>query len=93
MRRLRRIKILATLGPASSDSAMIRRVHREHVMALAGPRALLMQAAHPVAFAGFFAHTGALDDPYARLERTANVMNAGPKSSWGGQGRPAGELM
>ena len=27
-----------------------------------------MQAAHPVAFAGFFAHTGALDDPYARLQ-------------------------
>src|SRR5271156_143379 len=26
MRRLRRIKILATLGPASSDSAMIRRL-------------------------------------------------------------------
>ena len=26
MRRLRRIKILATLGPVSSDSAMIRRL-------------------------------------------------------------------
>jgi hypothetical protein len=26
MRRLRRIKILATLGPASSDSAMVRRL-------------------------------------------------------------------
>lgn len=56
------------------DSAIIRRVHREHVMALAGPRALLMQAAHPVAFAGFFAHTGALDDPYARLDRTARIV-------------------
>ena len=33
-------------------------------------------AAHPVAFAGFFAHTGALDDPYARLRRTATVMDA-----------------
>ncbi len=54
--------------------AIIRRVHREHVMALAGPRALLMQAAHPVAFAGFFAHTGALDDPYARLDRTARIV-------------------
>ena len=30
---------------------------------LSGPRALLVMAAHPVAFAGFFAHTGALDDP------------------------------
>src|SRR5438270_5102909 len=56
------------------DDAMIRRVHREHVMALAGPRALLMQAAHPVAFAGFFAHTGALDEPYERLNRTARIV-------------------
>ena len=44
-------------------------------MALSGPRTLLMQAAHPVAFAGFFAHTGALDEPYERLSRTAQVMN------------------
>jgi uncharacterized protein (DUF2236 family) len=57
------------------DDAVIRRVHREHVVALSGPRALLMQAAHPVAFAGFFASTGALADPYARLERTAAAMN------------------
>ena len=42
------------------------------VVAFAGPRALLMQAAHPVAFAGFFAATTALDDPYPRLERTAH---------------------
>ena len=54
---------------------MIRRVHREQVVALNGPRALLMQAAHPVAFAGFFMSTGALDDPYARLRRTADVLN------------------
>jgi uncharacterized protein (DUF2236 family) len=56
------------------DDAIIRRVHREHVMALAGPRALLLQAAHPVAFAGFFAHTGALDEPYERLHRTAQII-------------------
>ena len=54
---------------------MIRRVHREQIIALSGPRALLMQAAHPVAFAGFFRSTGALDDPYARLRRTANVLH------------------
>ena len=34
-----------------------------------------MQATHPVAFAGFFAHTGALDEPYERLNRTAQVMD------------------
>jgi uncharacterized protein (DUF2236 family) len=57
------------------DSSMLRRVHREFAVALSGPRALLMQAAHPVAFEGFFAHTGALDEPYERLRRTAEVMD------------------
>lgn len=57
------------------DDAVIRRVHREQMAALAGPRALLMQAAHPVAFAGFFAHTGALDEPYERLHRTAQAVD------------------
>lgn len=58
-----------------TERSMIRRVHRESVVALNGPRALLMQAAHPVAFAGFFMSTGALHDPYARLKRTADVLN------------------
>lgn len=69
-----------TIHPATtgyfSDDSMIRRVHREHIVALAAPRALLMQAAHPVAFAGFFMSTGALDDPYRRLHRTARVLDA-----------------
>src|SRR5689334_24408357 len=66
----------AMMGGYFHDGSMVRRVHRESVVALSGPRALLMQAAHPVAFAGFFAHTGALDDPYARLRRTATVLDA-----------------
>jgi uncharacterized protein (DUF2236 family) len=57
------------------DDSMIRRVHREHAVALSGARSLLMQAAHPVAFTGFFMSTGSLDDPYARLQRTARVMD------------------
>jgi len=57
------------------DSSMLRRVHRELAVAISGPRALLMQAAHPVAFEGFFAHSGALDEPYERLRRTAEVMS------------------
>ena len=57
------------------DSSMLRRVHRETAVAISGPRALFMQAAHPVAFEGFFAHTGALDTPYERLRRTAQVMD------------------
>jgi uncharacterized protein (DUF2236 family) len=62
------------------DDALIRRVLREYVVALSGPRALLMMAAHPVAFEGFFMSTGALDDPYARLQRTAVVMD---EITWG----------
>jgi len=58
-----------------NDDSMLRRVIREQVVGLSGPRALLMQAAHPVAFAGFFAHTGALDEPYQRLARTAQVLD------------------
>ena len=58
-----------------TDDSMLRRVIREQVVGLSGPRALLMQAAHPVAFAGFFAHTGALDEPYERLSRTALVLD------------------
>jgi uncharacterized protein (DUF2236 family) len=57
-----------------TNESMIRQVQRESVVALSGPRTLLMQAAHPVAFTGFFAHTGAMDDPYARLQRTVRVL-------------------
>jgi uncharacterized protein (DUF2236 family) len=66
---------VAAPGYFSDDSA-IRRVYRERALVLAGPRALLMQAAHPLAVSGLLAHTEALDEPYERLERTAEVMSA-----------------
>src|SRR6476469_7635804 len=56
--------------------SLLREVVSHRLTARSGPRALLVMAAHPVAFQGFFAHTGALDDPYARLARTAQVMDA-----------------
>lgn len=56
------------------DDAVIRRVYREHVMVIAGSRALLMQAAHPVAWAGFYAQTASKDEPYERLHRTAQIV-------------------
>lgn len=58
-----------------TDDSIIRRVMRERALALSGPRALLMQAAHPLAVSGLLAHSSALDDPYERLARTAQVMN------------------
>jgi uncharacterized protein (DUF2236 family) len=66
---------MITMAGYFTDDSIIRNVHREQVVALSGPRALLMQAAHPVAFAGFFISTGALEDPYPRLRRTANVLH------------------
>jgi uncharacterized protein (DUF2236 family) len=63
-----------------TDDSPLRQVTREWIVAFSGPRALLMQAAHPVAFVGFFAHTGALADPYARLRRTAEVLDT---IAWG----------
>jgi uncharacterized protein (DUF2236 family) len=59
-----------------TDASMLRRMHRERAMVLAGPRALLMQAAHPLAVSGLLAHSTGLEDPYDRLARTAEVMSA-----------------
>lgn len=58
-----------------TDQSMLRRVNRERAMILAGPRALLMQAAHPLAVSGLLAHSTGLDEPYDRLARTAEVMS------------------
>jgi uncharacterized protein (DUF2236 family) len=54
---------------------MLRRIHRERAVALSGPRALLMQATHPLAVAGLLAHSSGMDEPYDRLARTAQVMS------------------
>jgi uncharacterized protein (DUF2236 family) len=40
-----------------TDDSMLRRVNRERALTLAGPRALLMQAAHPLAVSGLLAHS------------------------------------
>src|SRR5215211_7368404 len=61
-------------GYFASDS-MLRRVQGERVVMLSGPRALLMQAAHPLAVEGLLAHSSALDEPYERLARTAEIMD------------------
>jgi uncharacterized protein (DUF2236 family) len=62
-------------GYFQADS-LVRRIHGERIVGLGGPRALLMQAAHPLAVSGLLAHSGSLDEPYERLARTARVMNA-----------------
>jgi uncharacterized protein (DUF2236 family) len=57
------------------DTSILRRIHRERALALSGPRALLMQAAHPLAVAGLLAHTTGLEEPYERLARTARTLS------------------
>src|SRR5918997_4962637 len=65
------------IGMASyfTDSSMLRIVHRERAVALSGPRALLMQAAHPLAVSGLLAHSTGFEEPYERLARTAETMS------------------
>jgi uncharacterized protein (DUF2236 family) len=57
------------------DASMFRKINRERAIALSGPRALLMQAAHPLAVFGLLAHSSAMEAPYDRLARTAETMN------------------
>src|ERR1700749_5358739 len=68
------------------DTSLLRQVVGHRLTRLSGPRALLVMAAHPVAFAGFFAHTGALEDPYERLRRTGQVLDL---IAWGESREPA----
>src|SRR3712207_4646194 len=71
---LRRVP-LGVVASYFTDDSMLRVVHRERAVALSGPRALLMQAAHPLAVSGLLAHSTAIDEPYDRLARTAAIMD------------------
>jgi len=46
------------------------RVHGDPAMLVAGVRALLLQAVHPLVMAGFHANTRYREDPWGRLQRT-----------------------
>jgi uncharacterized protein (DUF2236 family) len=46
------------------------RIHGDPAMAVAGFRALLLQAVHPLVMAGFDANSGFRADPWGRLRRT-----------------------
>jgi uncharacterized protein (DUF2236 family) len=58
-----------------NPGSMIRRIHGERAVAISGARALLMQAAHPLAVFGLLSHSSALEEPYDRLARTAETMS------------------
>ncbi|HEX8065043.1 MAG TPA: oxygenase MpaB family protein [Thermoleophilaceae bacterium] len=55
--------------------SVLRRVHGERVVGvLYGQRALLVQACHPLAFAGLTANTHGREAPFRRLAHTAKTM-------------------
>jgi uncharacterized protein (DUF2236 family) len=61
------VKDQGLYGPGS----VTWRVHADPAMALAGLRALLLQAVHPLAMAGVAEHSDFQEDPWGRLFRTA----------------------
>jgi uncharacterized protein (DUF2236 family) len=63
-----------TDGFFPADS-MVRRLHRERVVAFSGLRALLMQACEPLGVVGFEQHSIIFDDPRTRLLRTDERMS------------------
>ena len=56
------------------EDAAIRRIACESVLMLGGPRALLMQAAHPLVAAGIVDHSRFRQDPWRRLARTMAAL-------------------
>ena len=60
-------------GGFTPESA-IWRISREWVLMLGGGRALLMQAAHPLALAGVMEHSDFAAGPWTRLERTMEAV-------------------
>jgi uncharacterized protein (DUF2236 family) len=61
-------------GFFGADS-MVRRLHRERVVAFSGLRALLMQACDPLGVVGFERHSIIFEDPRTRLLRTDERMS------------------
>ena len=57
-----------------SPESVFWRVNREGLMVLAGPRALLLELAHPLVAAGVAAHSNFRRDSLGRLYRTMRMM-------------------
>ena len=65
-----------TDGGLFGPDSVTWRVHAEPTMLLAGVRALLLQALHPLAMAGVAQHSAFREDPWGRLRRTAEYLGA-----------------
>ncbi|MGB0148078.1 MAG: oxygenase MpaB family protein, partial [Ilumatobacteraceae bacterium] len=56
------------------DNAPIRTVHLDASMFIGGIRALLLQSLHPLAMTGVAQHSDYKNDPWGRLQRTADFL-------------------
>lgn len=73
----RAVELFDAEGPRWFDEdAPIRRVHADASMFVGGLRALLLQSLHPRAMAGVARHSNYRDDPWGRLQRTADFLAA-----------------
>ena len=70
-------QIMEVDGPRwYADDRPIRIVHADASMFIGGLRALLLQTLHPLAMAGVAQHSDYKNDPWGRLQRTADFLAA-----------------
>jgi uncharacterized protein (DUF2236 family) len=73
----KRDAIMFAPGPRwFGEDRPLRRVHSDSSMFIGGMRALLFQALHPLAMAGVAQHSDYRNDPWGRLQRTADFLAA-----------------
>lgn len=73
----RMLGLMEEEGPRWFDEDRpIRRVHADASMFVGGLRALLLQSMHPLAMAGVATHSDYRNDPWGRLQRTADFLAA-----------------
>ena len=71
----RRDQIIGTPGPRwFAEDSPVRTVHSDSSMFIGGLRALLLQTLHPLAMAGVAQHSDYRNDPWGRLQRTADYI-------------------
>jgi uncharacterized protein (DUF2236 family) len=59
-----------------AENSLTRRLTKERALLLGGPRALVLQLAHPLVAAGVADHSGFAADPLSRLRRTLDSTMA-----------------
>jgi uncharacterized protein (DUF2236 family) len=71
----KRDAIMMAPGPRwFDDSRPIHTIHSDASMFIGGMRAILFQSLHPLAMAGVAQHSDYRNDPWGRLQRTADFM-------------------